>query len=128
MEAQLCLLKPNCLIAQVPQVQDLHAVTPASFLEASGSILHGLSYQQARNSRLAVGQVYVAEAGFLLGQAGVPKHAILTSLNGIQTPDIATFTSVLSGLATDARPTLQYFILTQRHRQKSVILHINYTW
>lgn len=52
------------------QVQDLHAVTPASFLEASGSVIHGLSYQQARNSRMAGGQVYLAEAGYLMGQAG----------------------------------------------------------
>ena len=52
------------------QVQDLHAVTPASFLEASGCVIHSLSYQQARNSRMAVGQVYLAEAGYLMGQAG----------------------------------------------------------
>lgn len=52
------------------QVQDLHAVTPTSFLEASGSVIHSLSYQQARNSRMAVGQVYLAEAGYLMGQAG----------------------------------------------------------
>ena len=52
------------------QVQDLHAVTPASFLEASGAVIHSLSYQQARNSRMAVGQVYLAESGHLMGQAG----------------------------------------------------------
>lgn len=52
------------------QVQDLHAVTPASFLEASGAVIHGLSYQQARNSRMVGGQVYLAEAGYLMGQAG----------------------------------------------------------
>lgn len=39
------------------QVQDLHAVTPASFLEVSGAILHGLSLQQARNNSAACGQV-----------------------------------------------------------------------
>ena len=59
-----------CILYIMLQVQDLHAVTPASFLEASGSVIHSLSYQQARNSRMAVGQVYLAEAGYLMGQAG----------------------------------------------------------
>ena len=39
------------------QVQDLHAVSPRSFLEVAGGILHGLSYQQARNNTSKVGQV-----------------------------------------------------------------------
>lgn len=110
------------------QVQDLHAVTPAFFLEASGSILHSLSYQQARNNRLAVGQVYLAEGGFLMGQAGVPKHSIITSLNGVDTPDMASFTAVLCGLPTGSRPTLQYFTMTERHRRQSTILRLDYTW
>ncbi len=39
------------------QVQDLHAVSPRSFLEVAGGVLHGLSYQQARNNTARVGQV-----------------------------------------------------------------------
>ncbi len=38
-------------------VQDLHAVTPNSFIELSGATLHALSYQQARNNQAALGQV-----------------------------------------------------------------------
>lgn len=40
-------------------VQDLHEVSPRSFLEAAGAILHSLSYQQARNNSAQVGQVCV---------------------------------------------------------------------
>lgn len=115
-------------LCKLLQVQDLHAVTPACFLEASGSIIHSLSYQQARNNRLAVGQVYLAEAGYLVGQAGVPKHAVLTSLAGIPTPDLAAFARVLGGLASGSRPTLQYFSVTDRHRKKSAVLHLDHTW
>ncbi|KAL0022065.1 hypothetical protein WJX79_000023 [Trebouxia sp. C0005] len=110
------------------KVQDLHAITPACFLEASGCIIHSLSYQQARNCRLAVGQVYLAEAGYLMGQAGVPKHSILTSLAGLPTPDLGSFARVLGGLASGSRPTLQYFTVTDRHRKKNAVLHLDYTW
>ena len=50
-------------LVQPIRVQDLHAVTPASFLEVGGASLHALSYQQARNNRAQAGQVYVAEPG-----------------------------------------------------------------
>ena len=73
-------------------------------------------------------QVYLAEAGYLMGQAGVPKQAILTSLAGVQVPDLDSFQQVLQGLPAGSRPTLQYFTPTERHRKKSVVLHLDYTW
>jgi hypothetical protein len=57
---------------------NLHDVTPARLLEVCGGVVHALSYQQARNFQLPVGSVYVAEPGYVLGLAGVAKHAIIT--------------------------------------------------
>ena len=48
------------------QVQDLHVVSPRSFLEVAGGIVHGLSCQQARNNTSKVGQV--RETQFLILQ------------------------------------------------------------
>jgi pro-apoptotic serine protease NMA111 len=52
-------------------VQDLTVVTPKRFVEFGGGVVHGLSYQQARNHLSSVGQVYVADAGYLLSKVSV---------------------------------------------------------
>eukprot|EP00854_Cymbomonas_tetramitiformis_P032242 gene32242-40810_t len=80
------------------RVQDLHAITPCCFLQAFGGIVHALSYQQARNFRVEVGKVYVAETGFMLGKAGVSNHCIITSVNKVSTPDVETFAQQINQL------------------------------
>lgn len=39
-------------------------------------------------------QVYVAETGYILSRASVPKHAIITHLAGIPVPDLEAFAQV----------------------------------
>ncbi|KAL4420764.1 hypothetical protein ABPG75_010420 [Micractinium tetrahymenae] len=109
-------------------VQDLHAVTPSRLLDLGGGSLNELSYQQARNNRAAVGQVYVAEPGYLLGKAGVAKYAIITALAGSPTPSLAAFVEALKGLRHGQRVPLEFFTFGERHRRKSTILHVNWSW
>lgn len=74
--------------------------------------------------RAVVGQVYVAEPGYVLGRAAVPKFAIITTLAGTATPDLVTFCSVLSSLQHGARVPLEYYTFSERHRRKSSILQV----
>ncbi|EFJ36348.1 hypothetical protein SELMODRAFT_165477 [Selaginella moellendorffii] len=106
------------------KVQDLHSITPNYFLEMSGAIIHPLSYQQARNFRFNCGLVYVADPGYMLSRAGVPKFGIIKKLAG---ESISTLEDLIVGfgkLAPGARVPLEFYVYSDRHRGKSVLVTI----
>ncbi|KAK4772827.1 hypothetical protein SAY87_027846 [Trapa incisa] len=103
-------------------VQDLHSITPDHFLEVSGAVIHPLSYQQARNFRFHCGLVYVAEPGYMLYRAGVPRHAIIKKFAGEEITTLGNLISALSKLHRGARVPLEYVSYTDRHRRKSVLV------
>uniref|UniRef100_A0A2P2M3A6 Protein binding protein n=1 Tax=Rhizophora mucronata TaxID=61149 RepID=A0A2P2M3A6_RHIMU len=106
-------------------VQDLHSITPDHFLEVSGAVIHPLSYQQARNFRFHCGLVYVAEPGYMLFRAGVPRHAIIKKFAGEEISLLDELISVLSKLSRGARVPLEYISYMDRHRRKSVLVTID---
>ncbi|XP_058185351.1 protease Do-like 7 isoform X2 [Rhododendron vialii] len=105
-------------------VQDLHSITPDSFLEVSGAVIHPLSYQQARNFRFRCGLVYVAEPGYLL-RAKVPRLSIIKKFGGEEISRLEDLVSVLSKLTRGARVPLEYISYKDRHRSKSVLVTID---
>lgn len=109
----------------VLKVQDLHSITPNFFLEVSGGVIHSLSYQQARNFRFACGLVYVAEPGYMLSRAGVPRHAIIKKLAGEEISDVHGFLAVLLKLSRGIRVPLEFITYSDRHRNKSVLVTVD---
>ncbi|CAN6469947.1 unnamed protein product [Victoria cruziana] len=106
-------------------VQDLHSITPSYFLEVSGAIIHPLSYQQARNFRFKCGLVYVAEPGYMLSRALVPRHAIIKKFAGEEITKVEDLLAVLSKLPRGDRVPLEFVSYTDRHRNKSVLVTID---
>ncbi|XP_004503142.1 protease Do-like 7 isoform X2 [Cicer arietinum] len=106
-------------------VQDLHSITPDYFLQVSGAVIHPLSYQQARNFRFHCGLVYVADPGYMLFKAGVPRHAIIKKFAGEEISCLDEFISVLSKLSRGARVPLEYISYVDRHRRKSVLVTVD---
>ncbi|XP_016570153.1 protease Do-like 7 isoform X5 [Capsicum annuum] len=99
-------------------VQDLHSITPDHFLEVSGAVIHPLSYQQARNFRFNCGLVYIAEPGYMLYRAGVPRHSIIKKFAGEGISRLEDLISVLSKLSRGARVPLEYINYKERHQKK----------
>ncbi|XP_027334949.1 protease Do-like 7 isoform X8 [Abrus precatorius] len=106
-------------------VQDLHSITPDYFLEVSGAVIHPLSYQQARNFRFHCGLVYVAEPGYMLFRAGVPRHAIIKKFAGEEISSLEELILVLSKISRGARVPLEYISYMDRHRRKSVLVTVD---
>jgi S1-C subfamily serine protease len=109
-------------------VGDLHAITPAEYLEYSGGVLNPLSFHQARNASVAVGGVYVASAGYALARAGVPRRAVITELAGEKTPDLATFEAVLASKPHDARLPVRFFQLSQPSAPLVAVMRNDRRW
>ncbi|XP_075105936.1 protease Do-like 7 isoform X2 [Nicotiana tabacum] len=79
----------------------------------------------ARNFRFHCGLVYVAETGYMLFRAGVPRHAIIKKFAGEDISTLEDLISVLSKLSRGARVPLEYISYSDRHRKKSVLVTID---
>ena len=80
------------MLEKTVRVEDLHAITPAAYLEFGDSVVHTLSYQMARHFNAPVRGVFVANPGYALGSAGVPRGAVITSIAGQTVTSLADFT------------------------------------
>lgn len=110
------------------QVGDLHAITPDEYLEFGDGVLHALSYQMARHFNVPLKGVYVANPGYVLGAAGVPRGAVATSLNGKPVATLADFEHALADLGDGDRATLRFFALDDARTPQLRVLHIDRRW
>jgi len=115
------------LVHEVP-VRDLHALTPASYLELSGAVLHPLSFQLARSYGVPLAGIYVAGRGYAIAQAGVPPRAVITALEEAETPDLDVFEQELARHAHGARVRLRWFDLARPELPQEALLRIDRRW
>ncbi len=100
-------------------VSDLHAITPSEFIEFGDATVNELSYQQARHYNLPVEGVYVANPGYLLSRAAIPRGAVITEFGGERIRTLDDFEAVLDTLATGSRAQMRY--VTIDNPQNSIV-------
>ena len=96
-------------------VSDLHAITPAEYLEFGDAIANDLSYQQARHYNLPVQGAYVANPGYLLSKAAVPRGAVITRLGKFDVAGIDDLEEALATLANGDRAQVRYVTIDNPH-------------
>jgi S1-C subfamily serine protease len=109
-------------------VGDLDAITPASYLEFGESVVHNLSYQQARHFNLPVKGVYVANPGYTLAAAGIPRAALITEVNNRPVPNITEFAGQLTLLGDGDRATVRYVVMEEPNNPQLASLRMDRRW
>jgi S1-C subfamily serine protease len=110
------------------RVDDLHSITPDEYLEFGDGIVNQLSYQQARHYNRKPEGVYVANPGYLLSRAAIPRGAVIVEMDGETIQTLDDFESALAKLADGQRALVRY--VTMENPQNSVVrlLEMDRVW
>ena len=109
-------------------VDDLHAITPDEYLEFGDAIVNTLSYQQARHYNRAASGVYVANPGYLLSKAAIPRGAVITEVNGAPIADLNDFENALDELADGERARVRYVNMENPQNPIVRLLEMDRVW
>jgi pro-apoptotic serine protease NMA111 len=109
-------------------VQDLYSITPSRYLEFGDAVVHGLSYQMARHMNAPVRGVFVANPGYSLGAAGVPRGAVVSSVAGNAVDTLDDFEQVIGGLADGARVALRYTTIDDPKGSTTRVIRMDRRW
>ncbi len=100
-------------------VEDLHGITPDEFVAVGDGIVNTLSYQQARHYNRPPSGIYVANPGYLLSKAAIPRGAVIVEMHGQPVADLDDFEAALNQLADGERVTVRY--VNMENPQNSVV-------
>jgi S1-C subfamily serine protease len=90
-------------------VFDLHSITPMEYIEFGDALVHNLSYQQARHLNKGIEGVYVANPGYVFGNAAIGRGSVIVSVKDLQVRSIDDFEAALAGLADRDRATVRFY-------------------
>jgi S1-C subfamily serine protease len=115
-------------LAQTLPVLDLHSVTPAEYLQFSDALVHNLSYQQARHLNRPIEGVYVANPGYALGAAAIPRGSVIVAMNDQPVANLDDFEAVLDDLADGARASVRFFTFEDPSASKLRVIRMDRRW
>jgi len=109
-------------------VDNLHSITPDEYLEIGESVVHRLSYQQARHLNVPIRGIYVAHPGYMFSAAGIARGAVITEFNGKPVQGLDEFEQVLASLGDGARAMFRYFTLEDSRNSQLGSVVIDRRW
>ncbi|HWK75427.1 MAG TPA: PDZ domain-containing protein, partial [Povalibacter sp.] len=110
------------------RVEDLYSITPDAYVEFGDAVVNNLSWQQARHINMPISGVYVANPGYVLGAAGVPRGAVITEVGGKTVAQLADFERILSELKDGERVTVRFFTIDDPRTAQWRSIRMDRSW
>lgn len=109
-------------------VGDLHKISPDEYLTFSEAVVHDLSYQQARHLNRPVEGVYVAQEGYVFSRAGVPRGAVIFSVNEQLVKNIDEFEKIILSAADGEQLRLRFITFGESRRAHVAVIRMDRRW
>lgn len=109
-------------------VRDLHEITPWQFISFGDAVVHELSYQQARHVNRAIEGIYVANPGYVLANAGVPRGSVITAVGDTPVLTLDDFEAALQGLADRQRVALRFYTFEDPMTSQLAMMTMERRW
>src|SRR5882757_3979816 len=113
--------------AKLP-VGDLHAITPSAYAEFGDAVVNAMSYQQARHFNVPTRGVYVANPGYVFGAAGIPRGAVIVTINGGKTDTLRDFEAGIAQLADGERAPVRYLTIDDPNNSELRPIRMDRLW
>ena len=110
------------------EVMDLHALTPDEFVQFGDAVVHQLSYQQARHLNRAAEGIYVANPGFTLSAAAIPRGSVIVAMNDQPVSTLDDLESVLDELPDGKRAAVRFFSFDEPSASKLRLVRMDRRW
>ncbi len=117
----------KAISARLP-VGDLHAITPSAFAEFGDVVVNTLSYQQARQFNVPIRGVYAANPGYVFSAAGIPRGAIILTLNGKNTNTLEDFEDGIAHLGDGDHATVRYLTFDDPNNRELRAIRMDRLW
>ena len=109
-------------------VDDLHAITPREFIEYGDGILHDLSYQQARHYYRPIAGVYVANPGYVLGTAAIPRASLIVEFDRQPIRNLDDLEAALSRTPAGAQVSVRFVTIDDPQSEKQRVIINDREW
>jgi S1-C subfamily serine protease len=109
-------------------VGDLNAITPSSYVQFGDAVVNTLSYEEARQLNVPPRGVFVANAGYVFGAAGIPRGAVISQVDSTPIDDLADFRRALDRLANGRYANVRFATVDDPNSSQLGVFRMDRLW